>query len=165
MLTTQALLKCKRCSNTNGAYNRSRAIGCVWSDLGAPLCRHIAAAEGAYTVCKWLIESDADINAMDRFQRTPLEVRGLFCQPCTAVYCQRSMAVYCHMAVCCQPFTAVYCQRFICCQHFTAVHCQSLMDVYCVSVLRLYAPRHHARGHTSWFGGSYAAATTTCTAV
>lgn len=150
------------------------------------VCRHIAAAEGAYTVCKWLIESDADINAMDRFQRTPLEVRCLFCQSCTAVsvstlygcvlsapftaiHCQLCTvraftAVYCQLCTV-TGFTAVYCQRFTCCQHFTAVNCQRFRAVYCVSVLRLYAPRHHACGHTSWFRGSYAAVMLTCTAV
>lgn len=37
--------------------------------------RHVAAGEGAYGVSEWLIEAGADVNAMDRADRTPLEVR------------------------------------------------------------------------------------------
>ena len=36
--------------------------------------RHLSAREGAWAVSKWLLEAGADINAVDRFQRTPLEV-------------------------------------------------------------------------------------------
>jgi hypothetical protein len=43
-------------------------------------CRHIAAAEGAFSVCKWLLDSGADANALDRFQRTALEVRSVVAQ-------------------------------------------------------------------------------------
>ena len=39
-------------------------------------CRHIAAAEGAFSVVQWLVvEEGADPNPVDRHQRTPLEVR------------------------------------------------------------------------------------------
>lgn len=38
------------------------------------LRRHLAAREGAWAVTEWLLESGASINAVDRFQRTPLEV-------------------------------------------------------------------------------------------
>lgn len=38
------------------------------------VCRHIACAEGAYSVAQWLIESGVDPNPRDRHDRTPLEV-------------------------------------------------------------------------------------------
>ena len=41
--------------------------------------RHLAAAEGCYSVVQWLVEDmGADPNPVDRFGRTPLEdaVRG-----------------------------------------------------------------------------------------
>lgn len=41
-----------------------------------PPCRHIACAEGAYSVAQWLMESGVDPNPRDRHDRTPLEVRG-----------------------------------------------------------------------------------------
>lgn len=39
------------------------------------VCRHVAAAEGAFTVVEWLLEVGADPNPLDRHDRTPLEVR------------------------------------------------------------------------------------------
>lgn len=37
-------------------------------------CRHLAAAEGCYSVVQWLLKSQAaDPNPTDRFGRTPLE--------------------------------------------------------------------------------------------
>lgn len=36
-------------------------------------CRHLAASEGAYKVTEWLIKEGVDLNALDRFGRTPLE--------------------------------------------------------------------------------------------
>ncbi len=39
-----------------------------------PACRHLAAAEGCYSVVQWLVEDmGADPNPIDRFGRTPLE--------------------------------------------------------------------------------------------
>ena len=38
------------------------------------LCRHLAASEGCYKVTEWLIAEGSDVNALDRFKRTPLEV-------------------------------------------------------------------------------------------
>lgn len=38
------------------------------------LYRHLAASEGCYKVTEWLIELGSDVNALDRFKRTPLEV-------------------------------------------------------------------------------------------
>ena len=37
-------------------------------------CRHLAASEGAYQVTEWLLTHHVDVNALDRFRRTPLEV-------------------------------------------------------------------------------------------
>lgn len=42
---------------------------------GSPLFRHLAASEGSYKVTEWLLSEKADINSLDRFKRTPLEVR------------------------------------------------------------------------------------------
>ena len=41
------------------------------------VCRHLAASEGSYKVTEWLLSEQADINSLDRFKRTPLEVRLL----------------------------------------------------------------------------------------
>lgn len=35
--------------------------------------RHVSAAEGAYSVVEWLVMEGADVNAIDRHGRTPLE--------------------------------------------------------------------------------------------
>ena len=49
-------------------------LGCLWWTAGAA-CRHLASSEGSYKVSEWLLcEEGADVNALDRFQRTPLEV-------------------------------------------------------------------------------------------
>ncbi len=37
--------------------------------------RHLAASEGSYRIAEWLLEQGADVNAMDRFKRTPTEVQ------------------------------------------------------------------------------------------
>ncbi len=53
---------------------------CCDYDQRTPL--HLAASEGSYKVSEWLLENKADVNALDRFKRTPLEVgavRGLGC--------------------------------------------------------------------------------------
>ena len=44
----------------------------VHPELG---CRHLAASEGAYQVTEWLLTQRVDVNSLDRFKRTPLEVR------------------------------------------------------------------------------------------
>lgn len=44
------------------------------------LRRHLAASEGREKVVKWLLEQGADVNFLDRFKRTPLEVpRHVLC--------------------------------------------------------------------------------------
>lgn len=45
-----------------------------------PSPRHLAASEGAYGVTEWLLGEGVNVNALDRFKRTPLEdaVRGEF---------------------------------------------------------------------------------------
>lgn len=45
---------------------------CCDYDKRTPL--HLAASEGSYKVAEWLLEQKADVNALDRFKRTPLEV-------------------------------------------------------------------------------------------
>ncbi|KAK9810142.1 hypothetical protein WJX72_005510 [[Myrmecia] bisecta] len=51
---------------------------CSDYDKRTPL--HLASSEGSYAVAEWLLQEQADINALDRFKRTPLEdaVRGEF---------------------------------------------------------------------------------------
>ena len=53
---------------------------CCDYDKRTPL--HLAASEGCYKVTEWLLEQGADVNAVDRFRRTPLEeaVRGDFAE-------------------------------------------------------------------------------------
>ena len=53
---------------------------CCDYDKRTPL--HLAASEGCYKVTEWLLEQGADVNAIDRFRRTPLEeaVRGDFAE-------------------------------------------------------------------------------------
>ena len=36
--------------------------------------RHLSAAEGCYSVVAWLLSKGVDVNPIDRFKRTPLEV-------------------------------------------------------------------------------------------
>ena len=45
------------------------------SHLFTLLNRHLAAAEGCHSVAVWLLSQAANVNAIDRFNRTPLEVR------------------------------------------------------------------------------------------
>ena len=51
------------------------------------LYRHLAASEGCYKVTEWLIELGSDVNALDRFKRTPLEVSRLPFRPFLAESC------------------------------------------------------------------------------
>lgn len=44
---------------------------CCDYDRRTPL--HLAASEGAYQVTEWLLAQQVDVNALDRFKRTPLE--------------------------------------------------------------------------------------------
>lgn len=56
---------------------------CCDYDKRTPL--HLASSEGSYKVSEWLLfEEGADVNALDRFKRTPLEdaVRGDFNELC-----------------------------------------------------------------------------------
>lgn len=39
-------------------------------------CRHLAAAEGCFSVVAWLLDLGVEVNPVDRFHRTPLEVRS-----------------------------------------------------------------------------------------
>lgn len=42
-----------------------------------PALRHLASSEGSWSVAEWLLDNGSNINALDRFKRTPLEVRRL----------------------------------------------------------------------------------------
>ena len=48
----------------------------LWDDgLTVFFClRHLSAAEGCYSVVAWLLSKGVDVNPIDRFKRTPLEV-------------------------------------------------------------------------------------------
>lgn len=43
----------------------------------AVIRRHLASSEGSWSVAEWLLDNGSNINALDRFKRTPLEVRRL----------------------------------------------------------------------------------------
>ena len=48
-------------------------------------CRHLAAAEGCYSVVEWLLTEGKCIpNPVDRFKRTPLEVCCTAVKQCAA---------------------------------------------------------------------------------
>jgi hypothetical protein len=49
-----------------------RVLPCALHDCDN--CRHIACAEGAYSVAHWLLDVGVDPNPHDRHNRTPLEV-------------------------------------------------------------------------------------------
>jgi hypothetical protein len=58
---------------------QARAAGwltlpCCLCAVHVRVCRHLAASEGAYQVTEWLLTHHVDVNALDRFRRTPLEV-------------------------------------------------------------------------------------------
>lgn len=62
-----------------GPCGRTNAMR-VWRGAAR---RHVAAAEGAYSVVQWLVQEEGvDINCIDRHNRTPLEVRAR--RPATA---------------------------------------------------------------------------------
>jgi Ankyrin repeat len=42
-----------------------------------PVPRHLASSEGSWSVAEWLLDNGSNINALDRFKRTPLEVSRL----------------------------------------------------------------------------------------
>lgn len=71
--------------NTRGRITHSACLGVpmLVRDSGAAHCRHLAASEGCYKVSEWLINQNADVNRMDRFKRTPLEVM----ESCPRVSC------------------------------------------------------------------------------
>ena len=66
-------------------------------------CRHLAASEGSYKVTEWLLSEQADINSLDRFKRTPLEVFLLLpCFKATLLsVLDHSSAHFCFFAGCC----------------------------------------------------------------
>ncbi|PRW60891.1 Dual specificity kinase splA isoform A [Chlorella sorokiniana] len=72
-----------------GDMRRCQRIVRIWNlQVADPTCcdydkrtpLHLAASEGAYQVTEWLLTQGVDVNALDRFKRTPLEdaVRGEF---------------------------------------------------------------------------------------
>lgn len=44
-------------------------------------CSHLAASEGCYQVTEWLISQGCNINALDRFNRTPVGLKVYFLKP------------------------------------------------------------------------------------
>ncbi|KFM24164.1 Dual specificity protein kinase splA [Auxenochlorella protothecoides] len=69
----------KRCQRIVRLWNlKVAAPDCCDYDKRTPL--HLAASEGAYSVTEWLLAEGVNVNALDRFNRTPLEdaVRGDF---------------------------------------------------------------------------------------
>ena len=80
---------------------------CFWWTAGAA-CRHLASSEGSYKVSEWLLcEEGADVNALDRFQRTPLEVLLCCCLRSTPVAechsCSCLSVALCGLALCAPP--------------------------------------------------------------
>lgn len=62
----------KRCQRIVRLWNLNVADGsCCDYDQRTPL--HLAASEGAYGVTEWLLAQNVNVNALDRFNRTPLE--------------------------------------------------------------------------------------------
>ncbi|KAL4446296.1 hypothetical protein ABPG77_003103 [Micractinium sp. CCAP 211/92] len=72
-----------------GDIRRCQRIVRIWNlQVSDPTCcdydkrtpLHLASSEGAYQVTEWLLTQSVDVNALDRFKRTPLEdaVRGEF---------------------------------------------------------------------------------------
>eukprot|EP00210_Caulerpa_lentillifera_P005600 g5357.t1 len=67
----------ERCTRVVNNWNLTLADdSCLDYDKRSPL--HVAAANGCYSVVAWLLEEGSPVNAIDRFDRTPLEeaVRG-----------------------------------------------------------------------------------------
>ena len=61
----------QRCKHVAAAW---LTLPCRLCSLHVHVCRHLAASEGAYQVTEWLLTHHVDVNALDRFRRTPLEV-------------------------------------------------------------------------------------------
>lgn len=61
----------QRCKHGAAAW---LTLPCRLCALHVHVCRHLAASEGAYQVTEWLLTHHVDVNALDRFRRTPLEV-------------------------------------------------------------------------------------------
>ena len=60
-------------------------LPCRLCALHVHVCRHLAASEGAYQVTEWLLTHHVDVNALDRFRRTPLEVHMGAVQCCAGL--------------------------------------------------------------------------------
>ena len=79
-------------------------LECFWWTVGTA-CRHLASSEGSYKVSEWLlVEEGADVNALDRFKRTPLEVLLCCCLRNTPVaeslFCSCLSMALCGLALC-----------------------------------------------------------------
>jgi len=62
----------KRCQRIIRIWNLDVSHNSVCDyDKRTPL--HLAASEGAFKVTEWLLKEGADVNALDRFKRTPLQ--------------------------------------------------------------------------------------------
>ncbi len=60
---------------------RSHGEAHIDAHTHTPPRRHLAAAEGCYSAVVWLLAHGVDVNPVDRFKRTPLEVRGAALRP------------------------------------------------------------------------------------
>ncbi|PNH05328.1 Malate dehydrogenase, mitochondrial [Tetrabaena socialis] len=65
------LYRCKKIIHAWGLNIKDAS--CCDYDRRTPL--HLAAAEGAFSVVLWLLDHGTEVNPVDRFKRTPLEVR------------------------------------------------------------------------------------------
>lgn len=68
------LRRCKQITATWGIDVKDES--CRDYDKRTPM--HVAASEGAFSVVQWLVEeAGANLNPLDRWTKTPLEVRAL----------------------------------------------------------------------------------------
>lgn len=70
----------------------------AWANMAHALRSHLAASEGCYKVTEWLIEQGSDVNALDRFKRTPLEVHRPETLPfhaCWQLFCKKGASSDC----------------------------------------------------------------------
>lgn len=67
-------LVCALMRHLQGDGERCQLMRCAKINVPLP-CRHLAASENSFAVAEWLLQNGARVNSLDRFKRTPLEVR------------------------------------------------------------------------------------------